>query len=120
MTEWQILTKVEIPLGFPLLLGGLRSATLQVIATATIGAYVGFTGLGRFLVEGIATHKYPVAIAGAILVTALALIVDAILAAIQKLVVPRGVSRGTERTTSAKGRRSFRPSEATATPVTEG
>lgn len=98
MTEWQILWRVEIPLGLPLIVGGIRSATLQVIATATIAAYVGLTGLGRFLIEGLARHDYTLALAGALLVAALALIVDGLLALVQKLVTPRGVSRRDART----------------------
>ena len=94
MTEWQILWRVEIPLGLPLIIGGIRSATLQVIATATIAAYVGLTGLGRFLIEGLARHDYTLALAGGILVAALALLVDGALALTQRLVTPRGVTRG--------------------------
>ncbi|MEP6481005.1 MAG: ABC transporter permease [Rhodoglobus sp.] len=120
MSEWQILTRVEIPLALPLIVGGIRSATLQVIATATIAAYIGLGALGRYLIEGLALHKYELTIVGAILVTALALVVDGVLAIIQKLVVPRGVSRGTARLTSTTIRRSSRSSEATPTPITEG
>lgn len=94
MTEWQILWQVEIPLGLPLIIGGIRSATLQVISTATIAAYVGLTGLGRFLIEGLALRDYTLALAGAILVAALALVVDGLLALIQKLVTPRAASGG--------------------------
>ncbi len=94
MTEWQILWKVEIPLGLHLIIGGLRSAALQVIATATIAAYVGLTGLGRFLPEGIVGRDYAMTLAGAILVAGLALIVDGALALVQHIATPRGVSRG--------------------------
>ncbi|MDQ1583847.1 MAG: osmoprotectant transport system permease protein, partial [Microbacteriaceae bacterium] len=59
MTEWQILTRVEIPLGLPLLIGGVRSAALQVIATATLADYVGSGGLGHFLFLGLQTNNYP-------------------------------------------------------------
>ncbi len=119
MTEWQILGKVEIPLALPLILGGVRSATLQIIATATIAGYVGLTGLGRFLIEGLAYHDYTIAFAGAILVAALALVADGVLALVQKLVVPHGVSRGTARTTTKPRRRSL-PSAMSRTPITEG
>lgn len=119
MTEWQILGKVELPLALPLILGGVRSATLQIIATATIAGYVGLTGLGRFLIEGLALHNYTIAFAGAILVAALALVADGLLALIQILVVPHGVSRGTASTTS-NSRRRTRPSAMTSTPITEG
>lgn len=119
MTEWQILGKVELPLALPLILGGIRSATLQIIATATIAGYVGLTGLGRFLIEGLAYHDYILAFAGAILVAALALVADGLLALIQKLVVPRGVSRGMART-KPRATRSIRTRPMTTTPITEG
>lgn len=120
MTEWQILARVELPLALPLLIGGLRSATLQVVATATIAAYVAQGGLGRYLIEGIQTRDYVRALLGAILVAALALVIDGLFAVVQRLVVPRGVSRGTTRTTGSTARRSSRTSGATRTPVTEG
>ncbi len=119
MTEWQILGKVELPLALPLILGGIRSATLQIIATATIAAYVGLTGLGRFLIEGLAYHDYTIAFAGAILVAALALAADGLLAVIQKLVVPHGVSRGSARTTR-RSRFNIWPAVRTGTPITGG
>ena len=111
MTEWQILTKVEIPLALPLIFGGIRSATLQVIATATIAGYVGLTGLGRFLIEGLALHNYTLALAGAILVTVLALLVEGGLALIQKLVVPRGVALEMASANSGSARRSPQQSQ---------
>jgi osmoprotectant transport system permease protein len=120
MTEWQILTRVELPLGLPLLVGGLRSATLQVVATATIAAYVAQGGLGRYLIEGLRTQDYLRALIGAVLVAALALILDGLLAALQRLVVPRGVSRGATRTTAGTAKRPPRSLPASRTPVTEG
>jgi len=111
MTEGQILTRVELPLALPLLVGGLRSATLQVVATATIAAYVAQGGLGRYLIEGIQSRDYTRAVVGAILVAALALLLDGLFAVVQKLVAPRGVSRDATRT---------KRSSATRTPVTEG
>lgn len=120
MTEWQILRKVEIPLALPLIIGGVRSATLQIIATATIAGYVGLAGLGRFLIEGIAYHDYTLAFAGAILVAGLALAADGVLALVQKLVVPHGVSRGTARITTTMSRRRSRPLGRARAPITEG
>lgn len=120
MTEWQLLTRVELPLALPLLVGGLRSATLQVVATATIAAYVAQGGLGRYLIEGIQSRDYLRALVGAILVAALALLLDGLLAVVQRLVVPRGVSRGATRTTGSTARRPSRSSGATRAPVTEG
>lgn len=77
MSEWQILTRVEVPLGLPQLLGGLRSATLQVVATATLVAYVGGGGLGRFLFLGLKTQDYPQMVAASLLVVALAIVGEA-------------------------------------------
>ena len=120
MTEWQILRKVEFPLALPLILGGIRNATLQVIATATIAGYVGLTGLGRFIIEGLAYRDYVLALVGAILVALLALVVDGVIALIQRLVVPRGVSRGMARTTTTRQRRLPRLPAMTVAPIKEG
>ena len=68
MTGSQVLRQVEIPNALPLLLSGLRSAVLQVVATATIAAYMGLGGLGRYLIDGIALGDYPRAAGGAVLV----------------------------------------------------
>ncbi len=86
MSEWQILRQVEIPLGLPLLLGGLRAATLQVVATATLAAYVGAGGLGRFLFLGLKTQDYPMMLAASLLVVALALVLDLIFELLERRV----------------------------------
>lgn len=91
MTEWQIVSKVEIPLGLPLLIGGLRSGALQIIATATLADYVGAGGLGHFIFVGQKSNDYAQMLAGSLLVIALALLSEGIFAVLQKLVVPRGV-----------------------------
>lgn len=85
MTEWQVLGKVEIPLALPLIIGGLRSAVLQVVATATIAAYIGLGGLGRYLFDGIAVRDYPQMVAGSVVVVALALILDGAFALSQRV-----------------------------------
>lgn len=90
MTELQILIKVEIPLGLPVIIGGIRSATLQVIATVTIASYVGLGGLGRIISSGIGLNDYTVILGGALLVTVLALTVDGIFALLQRLTRTRG------------------------------
>jgi osmoprotectant transport system permease protein len=94
MSEWQILTKVEIPLGMPLILGGIRSASIQVIATWTVGAFLPLGGLGRYLIDGLAVANYAEMLAGSILVVALVLVVDGLFALAQRFVVPRGVLAG--------------------------
>lgn len=95
MTELQIVLTVEVPLGFSLIFGGFRAATLQIIATVTLAAYLTFgaPGLGHYLVFGLDSNDIPQLIGGVILVIVLALLVDGILAVIHKLVVPR-VSSG--------------------------
>ena len=92
MTEWQVLWKIEVPLGLPLLIGGLRSATLQVVATVTIAAYVGLGGLGFFIIQGIQIRSFPQILGASLIVVVLALALDGLFALLQRLVVPRGVA----------------------------
>ncbi|WP_257181000.1 ABC transporter permease [Corynebacterium cystitidis] len=92
-SEAHIVRAVELPLSAPGIIGGIRSATVQVIATATIVAYIGLSGLGRYLIDGLALRDYPLMLSGAILVALLALIFDLILAAGQKLAQPKGLMR---------------------------
>jgi osmoprotectant transport system permease protein len=92
MTGPQVLFRVELPNALPLMFSGIRSAALQVIATATIAAYVGLGGLGRYVYDGLASHDYGQMAGGAVLVAVLALLVDGLLAVVQRLTVSRGVS----------------------------
>lgn len=85
MTEFQILFRVEIPLALSLIIGGLRAGVLQVISTAVIASYAGLGGLGRVIGSGIGLNDYDRILGGAILVTVLALVVDGIFAAIQRV-----------------------------------
>ena len=80
MTEGRVLLRVEVPNAMPLILGGLRTATLQIVATATVAAYASLGGLGRYLIDGIKVRQFHIALVGALMVTALALILDAALA----------------------------------------
>ena len=88
----QVLRGVELPCALPLLLSGVRAATLQVIATATIAAAVSLGGLGRYLIDGLAVRDYPQMAGGALLVAALALTVDGLLAVITRYAVSPGLS----------------------------
>jgi osmoprotectant transport system permease protein len=92
MTGWQLLRLVEFPNSLPLIFSGLRSATLQVIATATIASYLPLGGLGRFIYDGLAQQDFPQMIGGGVLVALLALASDFVLAVIQRYAVSRGVS----------------------------
>jgi osmoprotectant transport system permease protein len=91
MTEWQILRKVEMPVALPLLLLGLRIAAIQVVATATIAAYIGLGGLGRYIIDGLASNQYDVVAGGAALVVLLALAVQGIFMVLGRLIVPQGL-----------------------------
>jgi osmoprotectant transport system permease protein len=97
MREWDVLLKVELPNALPLLLGGLRAATLQVIATVAIAAYVAKGGLGRYVIDGLAQHDYTQMAAGATLIAVLALLVEAALAGLQRLTVSPGLRAASTR-----------------------
>ena len=66
----QVLGSVEVPIAMPLILTGVRTAAIQIVSTATIAAYVGLGGLGRYIFDGLARQEYPTVIGGAILVVA--------------------------------------------------
>ena len=106
MTGRQVLWQVELPIALPLLLSGLRAAVLQVVATATVAAYVGLGGLGRFLIDGLATQDYASTAGGALLVALLALALDAPFALLSRVVVSPGLTGRT---------RSLRPDTRTIT-----
>ncbi len=89
----QVLARVQVPVALPLILLGLRLAAIQVVATATVAAYVGLGGLGRFIIDGLATKNFPSTIGGAVLVVLLALAVQLLFTLAQRLLVSRGVSR---------------------------
>ena len=98
MTGGQVVRRVELPNALPLIMSGIRSATLQVIATATVAAYVPFLGgLGRLIIDGKDVindprHGYPAMVSAAIVVAALAVAADLALIAAQRLVVSPGVA----------------------------
>ncbi len=94
MTEWQVVWRIEVPLGLPLLIGGLRSAVLQVVATVTIAAYVNLGGVGYYIIQGVPLRRFDQILGGALVVVALALLLDGLFALVQRLVVPRGVTAG--------------------------
>ncbi|MBA8825089.1 osmoprotectant transport system permease protein [Saccharopolyspora lacisalsi] len=91
MTPWQRLWQVELPNALPLLIGGVRSAMLQVVATAAVAAYVGLGGLGRILLGGLAVGEYDQMAVAALLIALLAVFLDGVLAALSRWVVPRGL-----------------------------
>jgi len=88
MREHQVLLQVEVPAAVPLVLGGLRFATLQVVATATIAAYVGLGGLGRYIIDGFAVRDFPQMLGGAVVVAVLSIVVELVLQGLGRLVTP--------------------------------
>jgi osmoprotectant transport system permease protein len=92
MRPWQVLTQVELPMALPVLMSGFRSAVLQVVATATVAAAVGLGGLGRLLIDGLSVNDYSRVLAGAIVVAALAVALDLLLALAQRWIVSPGLS----------------------------
>lgn len=100
MTGMQRLRQVEFPIATPLIIGGVRNAMLQLVATAAVAAYIGLGGLGRLLLDGLAVLDYPEVVAGAVFTALLAIAADLVLAGLQRALVPRGV-----RLTSAPGKR---------------
>ncbi len=89
MSPAQVLLRVELPLALPVIVAGLRQATVMVVAIATVGATVGANDLGQPLLEGIRGNDRDAIFAGALLVGALGVSADALLAALE-----RGLSRG--------------------------
>jgi len=88
MSRGQVVTRVEFPLALPLVMTGVRTAAVQVVATATLAALVGGGGLGRIINLGFGQQNYPVMIAGALLVAALALLTELLLVVVSAALTP--------------------------------
>lgn len=94
MNDRQVLQSVELPLATPLIMAGIRTSGVAVVATATLLAYVGGGGLGRFIIDGAAIdYQDPRIFVGALFVALLSVITELSLAAAQRLVVPRALQR---------------------------
>jgi osmoprotectant transport system permease protein len=91
MTGGQVLRRVELPIAVPLVMAGVRTAAVEVVATATIAALVAWGGLGRYVVDGLAQRDFVQVFAGAVLVAGLAVFVEVSLAALQRVLVPAGL-----------------------------
>jgi osmoprotectant transport system permease protein len=90
-TEPQVLRRIEVPLGLPVILAGLRTASVNVVATATLGAIVAGGALGRFIVDGLALQDYPQLVAGALLVALLAIATEVSFGALERATAVRGM-----------------------------
>jgi osmoprotectant transport system permease protein len=91
MTTWQQIARVEVPIALPLILVGLRTSAIFVVATATIAAYIGLGGLGRFIIDGLASDQYGPVAGGALLVVILAVLVLVLFAGLTRLLTPAGL-----------------------------
>ncbi|MYS20579.1 osmoprotectant transport system permease protein [Streptomyces sp. DvalAA-14] len=88
MTDRQLLFRIELPLAFPLIWTGVRSAAVQVVATATLAAMAGFGGLGRIITAGFNRQITAQVVAGAVLVAVLALLVEGVFLVLERLLDP--------------------------------
>ena len=91
MRPRQILFQVEIPAALPSILNGLRSATVQIVATATIAAFVSFGGLGRYIADGLSEYDYAQVVGGAVIVALLSIVVLGLFAVIARFAVSPGI-----------------------------
>ncbi|HEY7606872.1 MAG TPA: ABC transporter permease [Actinomycetes bacterium] len=99
----QVLWQVELPMAMPLIMAGIRTSAVQVVATATLAAYVGLGGLGRYLIDGLAQRDLAEVVGGAILVAVLSLLTELVLGRVQTLVVSKGLAqRGADAAVRAK------------------
>ena len=99
----QVLWKVELPVAMPLIMAGVRTSAVQVVATATLAAFVGLGGLGRYLIDGLSQRDLPQVVSGAILVAVLSLLTELVLGRVQALAVSPGVAgRGADAAVRAK------------------
>jgi osmoprotectant transport system permease protein len=93
MSEGAVLRKVELPLAAPLIIVGIRTAAVAVVATATLAALVAWGGLGRFIVDGFATRDDAEIVAGAALVAFMAMVTELLFSAMERLVSPKTATR---------------------------
>lgn len=94
MTGGELLRRVELPIALPLIMAGVRTAAVQVVATATLAAVTAWGGLGRFIVDGFGQRDNAQIVAGALLVGVLALVTELVLARMQRAMVSEGLRAG--------------------------
>jgi osmoprotectant transport system permease protein len=88
MTSWQILRRVELPLALPVILAGIRTSMVEVIASATLAAFIGVGGLGIYVIRGFALYDNSILLVGAVPVALLALVAEIGMGALQRAVQP--------------------------------
>jgi len=93
MTERQILFKVTLPLALPVIMAGVRNALVLLIGIATIAAFIGAGGLGQPIFRGIQNNRMDLIIVGGVTVSILALLVDGLMALLERRVTPKGIKK---------------------------
>jgi len=88
MGGWQVLRKIETPLALPIVMAGVRTATLEVIASATLATFIGGGGFGDIITQGLANSTINVLLAGALPVALLALGAEALFSGLQRVISP--------------------------------
>ncbi len=91
MTTWQIASKIQAPLVTPLVAAGVRTTAVQIVATATLAAFVGAGGYGDYIVDGISVFNYPELIAGSLAVAVVAIIIEVFMGWLQRRLTPVGI-----------------------------
>ena len=96
MTSRQIVARVQAPLVLPVLAAGVRTSAVQIVATATLAAYIGAGGYGDYILDGIYTFKNVEILAGAIPVAILALMIEVFMSWLQRILTPKGMRVSTQ------------------------
>jgi osmoprotectant transport system permease protein len=96
MTTRQIITRVQAPLVLPVLAAGVRTSAVQIVATATLAAFIGAGGYGDYIVDGVYTFKNEEILAGAIPVAILAMMIEVFMSWLQRALTPKGMQVSTE------------------------
>lgn len=91
MTTWQIVTRIQAPLVTPLVAAGIRTSAVQIVATATLAAFIGAGGYGDYIVEGLNILNYTELIVGAVSVAVLAILIEVLMSWLQRAVTPEGL-----------------------------
>lgn len=85
MSKRQIMTEVEFPLAMPLIIAGFRTASVEVISSTTLAAFIGGGGLGTFIIDGLGMYNFPMILSGALPIALLALSSEVMFAGVEKL-----------------------------------
>ena len=91
-SEFQLLRYVQVPLALPFMFAGIQTAVVQSIGLATLAAYIGGGGFGDWILQGLSMNSYPLLLAGAVPVAAMAMVAEIVLGGVRRMVVPKGLT----------------------------